>query len=76
MSIFEANAVSTFSTSRRVCLWKWCLVELVTWHSAWVEKQNLMRLDTEALDDMGIKPDARKKVTVSEIAARIRKQRG
>ncbi|MEW9918836.1 hypothetical protein AB2B41_04445 [Marimonas sp. MJW-29] len=76
MSTFEANTVSTLSTPRRVSLWKWCLAELVTWNAAWVEKQNMMRLDSAALGDMGIDLEARNKVAVSEIAARIREQRG
>ena len=76
MSFFETNVVRTPSYTRRASFWKWCLVQLITWHAAWIEKQKLMRLDAAALHDMAIDPEARDNVTVSEIAARMRAQRG
>lgn len=48
------------------------LRELMIWHQAWQEKNRLLRLDPDALRDLGITEAQRHDVTVAQIAARIR----
>ena len=50
------------------------LRRISVWHRAWREHHALRQLDGPALRDMGISPSDRDRITVSEIAARIRKQ--